>query len=105
MAIGQQRVEQVGVDLGTPPDWQVVPDRALGFGAFPLIAVLVLHASSAQVSALSTVGRPWPRTAITVAGLLILATPLLLPRRQPPAPTGNGSNRPVVVDSATRGVA
>jgi MFS family permease len=28
----------------------------LGFGAFPLIAVLVLHASSAQVSALSAVG-------------------------------------------------
>src|ERR1700685_4811907 len=28
----------------------------LGFGAFPLIAVLVLHASPAQVSALSAVG-------------------------------------------------
>ena len=28
----------------------------LGFGAFPLIAVLVLHASSAQVSALSAIG-------------------------------------------------
>ena len=28
----------------------------LGFGAFPLIAVLVLHASPAEVSALSAVG-------------------------------------------------
>src|SRR5580704_19750297 len=28
----------------------------LGFGAFPLIAVLVLHASPAQVSTLSAVG-------------------------------------------------
>nr|WP_211244206.1 hypothetical protein [Actinospica robiniae] len=33
----------------------------LGFGAFPLIAVLVLHAGPAQVSALSAIGRPWAR--------------------------------------------
>jgi MFS family permease len=30
-----------------------------------------------------------PRTALTVAGLLILASPLLLPRRQDPAPVGD----------------
>ncbi len=88
----------------------------LGFGALPLIAVLVLHAGPAQVLAtyrlehtpkdrvaralsawsisssaaiaiLSALGgllaaATSPRTAIAVGGLLILASPLLLPRRQ-----------------------
>ncbi|MEK8105262.1 hypothetical protein NKG94_08885 [Micromonospora sp. M12] len=33
----------------------------LGFGALPLIAVLVLHASPAQVSTLAALGRRWAR--------------------------------------------
>lgn len=31
----------------------------LGFGAFPLIAVLVLHSGPAQVAALAAAGGPW----------------------------------------------
>ncbi|MFG2041411.1 MFS transporter [Dactylosporangium sp. NPDC048998] len=47
--------------------------------------------SSASIAILSALGglladATSPRTAITVAGLLILASPLLLPRRQGPAP-------------------
>jgi hypothetical protein len=32
------------------------------------------------------------RTALTAAGLLILASPLLLPRREHPTPAGDGIN-------------
>jgi MFS family permease len=35
-----------------------------------------------------------PRTALTVAGLLILASPLLLPRRQRPAPVADSELAP-----------
>ncbi len=48
--------------------------------------------SSAAIAILSALGglladATSPRTAITVAGLMILASPLLLPRRQDPPPT------------------
>jgi hypothetical protein len=86
----------------------------LAFGAFPLIAILVLHAGPAEVSVLAAAGLaagaavavplgPWVEfrrkrpvmvamdltrfaallsipAAFAIAGLLILATPLLLPR-------------------------
>ena len=76
------------------------------FDAFALIAIIVLHSGPAAVSTLAAAGRVvgaavavpltiaaltalWgvlgsivgPRTAIALAGVLLLATPLLLPRR------------------------
>ncbi|MGW4498923.1 MFS transporter [Micromonospora sp. NPDC004336] len=52
--------------------------------------------SSAAIAVLSALGgllaaATSPRAAITVAGLLILASPLLLPRRQDPAPVAEPS--------------
>jgi MFS family permease len=54
--------------------------------------------TSASIAVLSALGgllahATSPRTAITVAGLLILATPLLLPRRRD-RPPGRGAERP-----------